>query len=358
MEAILELKLDDKTNSDMPKWNQSDVPPTPGRGLVTAIGVGIPPEQIDKEDTKMDMPVCNHMIFAQPFKSEPGSLEEHITQYTQRVNTTWSQHRSAPKTPILPDRIALADIAAPLAAEALLAGVRQVDLEPQIWDTTVTHHLACLGLPKSGKTALLATLCSQLDAQQKTLPDDLKPYVLIISPNRTLSGIVAEGLRTEWTLSAAKADNLLTTFLAQLPQSKNIDDMTQTEYMEYQAQSRGQRIREHFVIIDDLHVLNLPIFDKLLTEADRAESTGLRIAFTFTPAQMGITPSKRFVEAFKTLSAAAILLNTDEGHHGIWGKERGARREPGRGIYLTANERMLIQVPLTEHTPIDSENID
>ena len=347
--AVIELKLSESMNSCMNKWNQEDVPSIPGRGLVSASGTGAARKQDLDQFQKLPPPSAHHIMFATPRKMSAGDTEMKIGDYSRESNALWETCAAAPRTPTLPDRAYLKDYtSADTADRDLVVGVRQVDLSPQIWNTRNDYFLVCLGSPKAGKTTLLHTLCYQLARQQEINPVDLKPYVFIVSRKTTLVNIVPDGEYTMYANTIANGNSALASVAGKLPAPVNVGALNQDELARYQAEQRSKEIREVFVVIDDIEFaegLDFSILEPLLPHA---QSTGLRVVFTYTPQQRGYGTVTNFVNSFKSLPAAALILSTDESVIDVWAKQRGCQRDPGRATYVQAGETpALIQVPLT-----------
>ncbi|WP_432992160.1 type VII secretion protein EccCb [Dactylosporangium sp. CA-233914] len=327
--ARLELRLNDHTESDVNRRMAQRMPAgVPGRALV-------PPG------------AYAHVVLP---RADGRDDDEAVREAQQDVLTKLAESwrgEPAPAVRMLPERLAVADLAVPadLPETAVPVGIGEPDFTPAVVDLSGTDpHFIVFGDTGAGKTAFLRTWLAGLAARQSSM----QARAVVVDYRRTLLGAVPDE-----HLGAYAADARAATAYAQQVAEKLRERLPPATITPQELRERrwwdGPEI---YVVVDDYDLIGggpqsplAPLVELL----PHARDIGLHVVLARRVGGAGRALGDQLFNRVKELGAAGLVLSGDPREGAVLGGERAAQRVPGRGTLVRRGAATrLVQVALTD----------
>lgn len=345
-----ELKLSDSGDSKMGRDAADSVPgDLPGRGLISSSGTQkARKDQISAAYTNLKSipePAAFHLLFAEP-AVVAGGLTEPLRGDAAcgAVNGRWSHSQPARRIPVLPGAVGIADLAGPQPG-ALRLGLRESDLSTQFWDPAADAHLLVLGEKECGKSTALACVGRQLQHRIETSPAAQRPVVVVFDPRSSLLGVIPGAAHYVYAEAQAQAAiEAVNTLLG----SRNADEvLTQEQLLKRRQEGHRFDGPEIFVVIDDAAFFAAG-YDDPFSAWQKAAARGSDIGFHLVIAreadQAAFGAPRGMIAGVRSAGAPVLLMSADPSLRNLVYKHPGQKLPPGRGLYITRDEQMMIQV--------------
>jgi type VII secretion protein eccCa len=321
----IELRLGDALDSEIDRKISRNVPSgAPGRGL-----------EIGKHHVLGALP----RVDADP---DPETLAEGVNDFVTNVNELW-KGKPGPKLRVLPDRVSIDAVRKATSEDdpRILLGLGESRLEPFGIDFNANPHFFFFGDQKTGKTATLRLICSEI-ARVYT---PKQAQIFAVDYRGSLLGEMPEGYVGRHLRNAAEATEQLNA-LAQFLTSRIPGSDVTAKQLRERSWWTGP---EAWVIVDDYDLVDNsqgnPI-KPLVPMMAQARDVGLHVivARRMGGASRAIY-SSAVIQAMNDLASPAMMLpgNPEEGN--ILGRIRPQAGVPGRGQFRSREvNRELVQV--------------
>lgn len=345
IKATYELRLGTTSDSYMGRAIADSVPMFPGRGVIAVSGGrearrDVMPAGADS----IPRPTAWHMLFAEPAIETAAGQKLTGADACKFLNALHSGVTAA-GIPVLPKTVPFTDVPEGPPGTIRL-GLRESDLGPQYWVPERDGHLYIIGESGSGKTELVRLIGRQLQQQLEESSDEERPLVVVVDGRRGLAGVIPSNDRYVYlsTQIEAAIELVLNEMRGRNPEI----ELTEAEIAAQQQSGRGFEGRRVFMFIDNFHdwVENstsdpFRILQKL---ADRGKEIGFHMVITRIADQGAWSASAGVLSSMRTASAPTLALSADPSIVNMVGKVRGQKFNPGRGLLVTREGQMMVQV--------------
>ncbi|NHI11853.1 Cell division protein FtsK/SpoIIIE [Streptomyces sp. KO7888] len=329
----LELRMGDPMDSETDTRKARTVPRTGGRGITA--------------DSKM------HFLAALPRLDGSGSLDDlgdGVGDLVTQVARHWSGP-VAPQVRMLPHRLPLAELPAPLPTEGggmrLPLGIDQDALEPVWHDFSRTPHLIVVGDTESGKTNLLRRVTAGITARYT--PDEAK--IIVVDYRRTLVDSVPEQYRIGHVISL---DNLKETVegAARALRTRVPGADIAPARMRRCDWWTGPRL---FVLVDDYDMVANNTFESpfepLFEYLTLGFETGLHLVVARGAMGAGRSLGDALLRRLDEANNPALLLSCPPSEGRLFGDAKPLALPPGRALHIARRRQRLVQTALMEELP-------
>ena len=247
----------------------------------------------------------------------------------------------------LPQRVALADIAAAFAATAegdegfnIPFAIGESALQPMAVPARQVPNLLVVGRQGCGKTTTLAALGQSIASRLS--PDEAQ--ITIIDPKTTLIGKVQGPAVRAYAYTAEDIDGTLTELGVILRDRLPPSGLTQEQLIN-RPRWNGPH---HFLLIDDEHELRAsglagkpaataPLWDLI----ERAREIGLHVIVARLPGNWaGVSAMNPFLQKLTSSRAPTLFMDNDPQSVKVFGRTSAQQLPPGRGLLVTTEGAM------------------
>lgn len=326
-----------------------EVPVKPGRGMVAVNYVRL------DSDPQSGL----HALVARPAMGNTASGVFESESVVDAVNrTTTGQAREIRR---LPARFGLDEVRA-LAAKDQREGVgrhgiawaiSELDLQPVYLNFAENGHLIVTGRRECGRTTTLATIMSEIGRLYapgaSTAPPAPGPsaQVWLVDPRRQLLTMLDPGYLEKFAYNLGGVSIMMGELAAVLASREPPPGLSAEELLAREWWS-GPEI---FLIVDDIQQLP-PGFDSPLQLAapwvTRAADVGLHVICTRTFGGWSSAGSDPLLRALHQANAPLMVMDADPDEGFIRGKMKGGPLPRGRGLLMTEDTGVFVQVAATE----------
>lgn len=322
--ARVELRMASPVESEMgDKQAAKRVPDQPGRGLLLG---------------------GKHMLVANPRAEDLEDVRATTTEIAQLWKLRGAT--AAPQLQMLPAEVSYADVRARLGATTpgqLLLGIGEADINGTVSvDLAASPHFYAAGRAKSGRTAVLKTLCASI--QDGYRPDEAQ--VVVFDPNYELADAVSPDYLAAYASSLRDIETLARGLTERLDLRRPPPGLTPQELGRWRFS--GTRI---FLVVDDLNLLTPPGSSQsamfaLVAYVEVARQTGLHIlASTQIERWYATGMMNKVIQAMNATGAGVLVMDGDKAEK-IINDVRPGPRVPGRGELVYRKGNQLVQVAL------------
>jgi S-DNA-T family DNA segregation ATPase FtsK/SpoIIIE len=300
----IELRLGESGDSIIDrKLAHVITPDTPGRALTDS-----------KMLAQVALPVLDVV--------DDDEIGAELDQLAARVATSWNGPAASPIR-LLPTHIDPNVLPGPQEEPgAVPIGIRQDTMEPAFWDLLDTdQHLIAFADSKSGKSTLLRTIATGLDA--RFTEDQLAIAVL------DFRGHVIPVLPTETWAAPARTLAQARTAIASI-----VAELEKRPTMPAELRERAPRI---VILVDDHDILSAGGNDPLaplLPHLPAARDLDLHVVITRPVAGFSRAMYSPILQALRDTGAALFVMNGDRNEGTIVGRVSPEQQPPGRGRYI------------------------
>lgn len=348
---IYELKLGEATDSRMGRASAEAVPAMPGRGLISASGQGaarrddIAAAYGSQKSIPRD--AADHILFGAPAVSAAGAPMALTMGGAAAINERFAGFRPAPAIPALPERVSFADVdRAP--AGSLVLGLRESDLQAQLWTPERDGHLFVIGEGEAGKSTTLRAIGTQLNEWKAGADPADKPVIVVFDRRESLLGTVPTADHYVYDRQQVPA---AIEFLGGLVRGRSEGEvLDQQALLERRASGgggfTGPRV---FVLIDnytDFVDGYADPFEPFERAADLGAEIGVHFIVSRLAAQGAHGTAIRGLMASLGRQSPVLLMSSDPDVANLVGRRRGQRLPAGRGLYIHRDQQMMVQVPV------------
>ncbi|OKH69404.1 hypothetical protein EB74_30025 [Mycobacterium sp. SWH-M5] len=346
--GLYELKLSDVGDTKMGRSCADAVPNLPGRGLISASGTGAArKDAIAASFTNLrSIPEdpAFHILFGEPVVENPRAQRLEGEQACEELNARYPGARPAERIPVLPATVSLAAVGHGGPGTVVL-GQRESDLAAQVWRPAEDSHLVVLGEAKCGKTTALHTVGVQLQRMYEAAPADRKPVIVVFDLRTSLLGVVPDAAR--YVYNGQQVDEAVQ-YVQSLLAARSTDEVLTQEQLLARRQS-GARFEgpEIYVLIDNYSDF-LSGYADPFAGWDKAASRGAQVGFHLILSrvadQQAYSAASGVIAAVRNANSPVLFMSADPTLINVVGKTRGQKLPQGRGLYLSREERMMVQI--------------
>ena len=231
-----------------------------------------------------------------------------------------STHARAMRVRVLPGAVGLSSVPAPRSRGVFPLGLREVDLEPHLLDTTSKdRHLIVMGDEECGKSNILRNYIQTMVAQHT--PDEL--LFAVYDPRKGLDNVVPDDYLGGYAGSAAVAEQLSAALVKEL-------QLRATGGTDGEKPGTARLV----VVVDDYDVLTAgggSPMARMATYLPMATELDLNVILTRKVRGAGRGMYESFFAALRDSGSATLIMSGDRAEGGLVNNVRARALPPGRG---------------------------